>query len=380
VEVFVGPDAHAAFAYVFHMAGLGVGGYDEDKVAVGFATREDAERCLRAAYNRPGLFDSAPRRLTAPEQACKDANCTDPAHGHTPEAAKAHRGGLVLEHLARADGHEQGYWTRPRGPVFAGPMGGGGSSIVTADDIEAALGDWYRPPGGTISGGAGDVFGGAAEILGRPAQEIDLLAACGATHGDSVEATRYPGDEPPAIELVLNPTPPERGVQAIRWLKGDDGSPVIVNDVIMAFPPGQKLGLAAFASQVVNVERLGVRRIEAYAARGDTWVGFDVWHKMGYLPVDDAALVTEAIAAHRGVPIAVEGFSRLGFGPGSLPGLTALLSTQDGAAWWAKFGVGYQAAFDLNPGSTCMRTLHAYILSKKREANACNDPESAPTV
>lgn len=69
VDVFVGPNARAALASVFHMARLGVGGYDEDNIAVGFATREDAERCLRVAYNRPGLFDSAPRRLTVPELA-----------------------------------------------------------------------------------------------------------------------------------------------------------------------------------------------------------------------------------------------------------------------------------------------------------------------
>ena len=67
VDVFVGPDVHAPFAYVFHMSKLGEGGYDECKVAAGFSTREDAERCRRDAYNRPGLFHSAPHKLTIAE-------------------------------------------------------------------------------------------------------------------------------------------------------------------------------------------------------------------------------------------------------------------------------------------------------------------------
>ena len=69
VDVFVGPDVHAPFAYVFHMSKLGEGGYDEDKVVLGQPTRDDAERCLRDAYNRPGLFHSAPKKLTIAELA-----------------------------------------------------------------------------------------------------------------------------------------------------------------------------------------------------------------------------------------------------------------------------------------------------------------------
>ena len=69
VDVFVGPDAHAPFAYVFHMSRLGEGGYDEDKVACGFKTREDAERCLRDAYDRAGIFHAPPKRLTVAELA-----------------------------------------------------------------------------------------------------------------------------------------------------------------------------------------------------------------------------------------------------------------------------------------------------------------------
>jgi hypothetical protein len=69
VDVFVGPDAHAPYAYVFHMSRLGEGGYDEDKIMVGAATREEAERCLRDAYDRAGLFHAAPKRLTIAELA-----------------------------------------------------------------------------------------------------------------------------------------------------------------------------------------------------------------------------------------------------------------------------------------------------------------------
>lgn len=75
VDVFVGPDEHAAHAYVAHMAVPGTTRYDEDKVLCGFRTRDEAEAILRRAYNRPGLVLGL-RKLTIPALA---AWLADPA-------------------------------------------------------------------------------------------------------------------------------------------------------------------------------------------------------------------------------------------------------------------------------------------------------------
>lgn len=69
VDVFVGNEPHAAFAYVVHAARAdGSGAYDEDKVFAGFPTRDAVEATFRAAYNRPGLILGI-RKLSIPQLA-----------------------------------------------------------------------------------------------------------------------------------------------------------------------------------------------------------------------------------------------------------------------------------------------------------------------
>jgi hypothetical protein len=67
VDVFVGPDAHAAFAYVVHLQDPTTGEHDEDKVFLGFAHSEAARECFRAAYNRRDLQLGTMRKMSVGE-------------------------------------------------------------------------------------------------------------------------------------------------------------------------------------------------------------------------------------------------------------------------------------------------------------------------
>lgn len=58
VDVFVGPNEDAAYAYVIHINKPDTGKYDEDKVMLGFDSEEDALRCFRQHYDEPHKFYS----------------------------------------------------------------------------------------------------------------------------------------------------------------------------------------------------------------------------------------------------------------------------------------------------------------------------------
>lgn len=56
LDVFVGPDEHAAFAYIAHCQTPDGKEFDEDKVMLGFSSKEDAERCFHQHYDDPKFF------------------------------------------------------------------------------------------------------------------------------------------------------------------------------------------------------------------------------------------------------------------------------------------------------------------------------------
>jgi len=56
VDVFVGPNADAAHAYVVHINDPETGEYDEDKVFLGFDSRSGAISCFRQHYDDPNKF------------------------------------------------------------------------------------------------------------------------------------------------------------------------------------------------------------------------------------------------------------------------------------------------------------------------------------
>jgi hypothetical protein len=70
IDVFVGPDFDAEIAYVVHQRiaeGEGEGGYDEDKVMLGWPTQEDALASYRQHYDKPDDFEGGITVITVDE-------------------------------------------------------------------------------------------------------------------------------------------------------------------------------------------------------------------------------------------------------------------------------------------------------------------------
>jgi Inorganic Pyrophosphatase len=58
LDVFMGPEPHAAYAYVIHINNPESGEYDEDKVFLGFSDEQAAVDCFRQHYDEPHKFYS----------------------------------------------------------------------------------------------------------------------------------------------------------------------------------------------------------------------------------------------------------------------------------------------------------------------------------
>ena len=56
VDCFIGPDKDAKNAYVAHIKNSETGKYDEDKVMLGFGSKEEAEKSFRHHYDNPTEF------------------------------------------------------------------------------------------------------------------------------------------------------------------------------------------------------------------------------------------------------------------------------------------------------------------------------------
>jgi hypothetical protein len=56
LDVFVGPDKDAAYAYIVHCNTPDGEEFDEDKIMLGFESRESAERCFKQHYDDSGFF------------------------------------------------------------------------------------------------------------------------------------------------------------------------------------------------------------------------------------------------------------------------------------------------------------------------------------
>jgi hypothetical protein len=65
IDVFVGPDLGAPYAYIVGIQDPATGLHDEDKVMFGFRSRDDAMACYRAAYGRGDLLMSVQRMSVA---------------------------------------------------------------------------------------------------------------------------------------------------------------------------------------------------------------------------------------------------------------------------------------------------------------------------
>lgn len=111
VDVFIGPNANAKFAYVIHTKNPHTGAYDEDKCMLGFDSPSAARKAFNENYSSPGFFGtmdalpmeqfkervnqtkSSPMKITAggPGSGCRGSNCGRKMSGEILDLVKAYK-------------------------------------------------------------------------------------------------------------------------------------------------------------------------------------------------------------------------------------------------------------------------------------------------
>jgi len=118
---------------------------------------------------------------------------------------------------------------------------------------------------------------------------------------------------------------------------------------------GTGAGLNAFSDQVQNSHKHGVKNITNLGARGQSYVGYKVWPKLGYdapLKIDQKLQLQNSNLPHH-VKMAET--------------VLDLYKSKEGQEWWAKHGTDMHYTFDLHPDSNSMRTLNEYRQRKGLE-------------
>ena len=171
-----------------------------------------------------------------------------------------------------------------------------------------------------------------------PAQLGDLV---GAPPGSRVRVASRSSDE---FRIYLNGP----GYEATRTVtRKANGDLVIHNDEFRTQKTGTGLGLSIFAGQVETAAKLGVARIDTYAARGPTWNGYWTWPRFGY----DGPIPARNVP---NLPPSLAGATRM----------SDLFRTKEGRDWWSKNGQSLDLIFDLTEGSLSRKVLAAYQAEK----------------
>jgi GNAT superfamily N-acetyltransferase len=183
------------------------------------------------------------------------------------------------------------------------------------------------------------------EVFGRRLSDRELASMVGAP--DNARVVIEPGPNQQSFGLVIRS--PE--VTASREIYvAPNGDIKIHNNIIEVGKQFQGGGIGAkiLARQVEQAAKLGVKEINANAARmKGVFNGYITWAKLGY----DAP-----------IPSAVR--SKLPEGMKSATRIKDLMSTEKGVKFWTENGRSTDMVFDLTPGSYSRRFLAAYVKKK----------------
>ena len=187
---------------------------------------------------------------------------------------------------------------------------------------------------------AQDMFGGAVAAE-------ELSAAAGALAGSILRASVWK-----QTELRIEIQHLYIAEYTLMFRKDEANRLYIWNDRIeKRFDAPKGALLDCHLSQVKNAPRLGVQRLELYAAgnRNDTrYNGYFVWPLYGYdakLTRAEQLLLTNELV---GVQTIQEIFAR------------------GGEEWWSQHGDGRKMVFDLAPDSQMSKRLQVYLRMKQR--------------
>lgn len=198
----------------------------------------------------------------------------------------------------------------------------------------------------------------SVEQFGLTKSEIAKLA--GTTASADVEIS-YDGNE---IGITS-----EDGFRSERIIMKDrSGSPYIYNSWFSVSVKGEGLGSTILARQVQNAINHGFAKIECSAARGNQMTGYYVWPLLGY----DGPVPRKFPNPSRfyGLQRAEfeEEFKNL---PENLKNATMVsefFKTQEGMEFWKKWGLTFDATFDLSEGSYSRRWFAHRIERKENVA------------
>jgi len=231
----------------------------------------------------------------------------------------------------------------PSGPGGIGPAPGPAPAPIAPRPV--------GPPSRVSAGPGVDLSRAvehAAKILGRPVTASDLADLAGAPPDATAKVIL---STPSAITIEVR----SRSLNATRHLRSDGrGLPFLENEKnrVREADRGKGLGSEAFAAQVEAASRLGVDRIEAYAAQSAGFNGYYTWPRLGF----DAPLPPSGPGGPLpGLPPGLAGARRL----------SDLMATPEGRAWWKAHGISLDVAFDPRPGGASRLVWDAYIAARR---------------
>jgi hypothetical protein len=198
----------------------------------------------------------------------------------------------------------------------------------------------------------------SVEQFGLTPSEIAKLA--GTTASADVEIS-YDGNE---IGIKS-----EDGFRSERIIMKDrGGDPYIYNSWFSVNVKGEGLGSTILARQVQNAINHGFAKIKCSAARGNAMTGYYVWPLLGYDgPVPDKFSNPDRFRGPSRAEFEEE-FKNL---PENLKNATMVsefFKTQEGMEFWKKWGLTFDATFDLSEGSYSRRWFAHRIERKENVA------------
>lgn len=197
---------------------------------------------------------------------------------------------------------------------------------------------------------------GLVKFLGRDFTDTEIAQAFGALDGAKVDI--FEALDTYAIEI----THPQIKSQERHLMRDGQGRLVIHNDLFLAAKDAPRgIGLRSFTRQVFGARKLGIDRIETFAAgsarsavvtEGQNWNGYYTWARFGY----DGALLPHIA---KKLPSEFH----------SVKTLDELFSMPGGADAWKQYGEGQEMAFGLSEKSRSVQRLIEYVRGKDRGSN-----------
>ena len=116
------------------------------------------------------------------------------------------------------------------------------------------------------------------------------------------------------------------------------------NEVLGVLPEYQDKGIAtkSLARQVFYAAKNGVKRIETFAGKGSTMIGYYVWPKHGF---------------DGDIPPGLVNRTREYFNDPNMKTIQDIFDKPEGNSYWKRFGPPVEVEFDLTPGSRSLQRL-----------------------